>query len=251
MKKTLIFLITGIFFLIFNGFVFAAEQVYTYTYQPGSSPYDLQDLEHGTAYAWGIDASAIIDAGQTITGASLFFNDIRNWRDESNVLFVSALNTNDTTDVGVRQYSDNLNEESDYFHPGDAYNSVSLFNIEDIHTAANDYTVDLVNLGQSYDSWLKSDVPGQYSSHFAAERDNMPGNRIDMGTGVFTALMSYASDGVFGLGFDPDCHFYNNGITLTLTATKNVNVVPEPATLMLFGAGLLCFASRMRKKVQA
>jgi hypothetical protein len=50
------------------------------------------------------------------------------------------------------------------------------------------------------------------------------------------ALAGYLADGRAGLGFDPDCHFFNDGVELTLTYT------PEPPSLgllVLGGLGLL------------
>lgn len=44
-----------------------------------------------------------------------------------------------------------------------------------------------------------------------------------------------ANDGRFALGFDADCHYYNSGIELEIMT----DVVPEPASLMLLGFGLL------------
>ncbi|NLE60584.1 MAG: hypothetical protein GX616_19740 [Planctomycetes bacterium] len=54
-------------------------------------------------------------------------------------------------------------------------------------------------------------------------------------------LNTYVADGKFGLGFDPDCHYYNDGVKLTLV----VEHTPEPAMLALLGAPLpLLFARR-------
>ena len=55
-----------------------------------------------------------------------------------------------------------------------------------------------------------------------------------------TALNGYLADGRVGLGFDPDCHFYNNGIHLQM-------VTPEPATMALL-AGAIPMMLRRRSK---
>lgn len=44
-------------------------------------------------------------------------------------------------------------------------------------------------------------------------------------------LNAYRADGRFGFGFDPDCHFYNDGVKLCLSLDP---CVPEPATVALF-----------------
>jgi hypothetical protein len=56
-----------------------------------------------------------------------------------------------------------------------------------------------------------------------------------------TSLTSYAANGQFGLGFDADCHYYNDGVTLSVETAG----IPEPASLLLLALGGI-FATRRR-----
>ena len=46
------------------------------------------------------------------------------------------------------------------------------------------------------------------------------------------ALTVYAADGVFGFGIDPDCHYFNDGVTFSMT------VIPAPGAILLGGIGV-------------
>lgn len=64
--------------------------------------------------------------------------------------------------------------------------------------------------------------------------------------GLLDTLLAYAEDGSFGFGFDPDCHFYNDGVTLTVETSP---IVPEPASVALLGMALAGMV--VRRKVIA
>lgn len=57
-------------------------------------------------------------------------------------------------------------------------------------------------------------------------------------------LNSFALDGYFGIGIDPQCHYFNDGITLTINTAR----VPEPTTLLLLGSGLVGMGLLGRRK---
>lgn len=68
---------------------------------------------------------------------------------------------------------------------------------------------------------------------------------IDFNQDQIDLLTLAVSNGNFGFGLDADCHFWNDGISFTLTTAYNE--VPEPATMLLFGTGLVGLAGLRRK----
>jgi hypothetical protein len=53
--------------------------------------------------------------------------------------------------------------------------------------------------------------------------------------------------GNIAFGFDPDCHFWNDGIVFSFTTKPTAT--PEPTTMVLLGTGLAgLYYNRKRKK---
>lgn len=160
---------------------------------------DLNDLDHSYAYTWGISQPLPPDV--QVVGASLAFDNIRDWTWESNVLYIHLLNT---ANLGLRTLYDN--RSGDYF----AAQGVVLTTYVNLPPIAQDLVYNF--------------TPDQVQT-----------------------LNSYLADGVVGLAFDPDCHFYNDGVKLSLTLGSG-GVIPEPATMafLAVGGGLLALRRHRR-----
>ena len=63
--------------------------------------------------------------------------------------------------------------------------------------------------------------------------------------GLIDEFNAAAADGLWGLAFDPDCHYWNDGVELTVETA-----IPEPATMSLFLLGLGLIGSRFRKRTK-
>jgi len=69
----------------------------------------------------------------------------------------------------------------------------------------------------------------------------------DFNNELINQLSADASDGSFGFGMDPRCHFFNDGIVFTVETDPPV---PEPSTLLFLSVGLagFCFLKRRNKE---
>jgi hypothetical protein len=181
------------------------------------------DLDHYQAYTWRIDNINL--NGQKVTGATLTFTQMSNWDTNPNMLFVHLLDS--ARFAGARSFNDDV--------PG---TSVPSAQIHDNFAGALYNQNPLVDPGTGntlLTSRSFTTTPVTYVYTFTAAQ--------------VQALSAYIANGNnVALGFDPDCHFWNNGITLQLTTAPTGT--PEPTTLALLGTGIGGFLLRRRRKAQ-
>ena len=200
-----------------------AVQATSFTFKPNDgsgNTADMFDLDHYYAYSWGVDGAnadtlrtSLVSGGQQITSVKLTIWNVWDWTVESNDILNIHLLNNPT--AGITSTYDNQSG-GDYF----------------------------ANQGGFLTSW--TDPKGGDTS------DKTFDFVYNFNTANIALLTSYLLDATasgkaaFGFGFDPDCHYFNDGIQIDIvTCPKNV---PENGlTLSLLGLGLISLAAVRRR----
>jgi len=175
------------------------------------NPADMYDLDHGHYYGWGIDH----DFGtEKISEVILTFKHINNWDNDPNMLFINMM---DQMDAGV------------------------FLGWEDYAVGSYGEIINYYD-GQGVEVAQWTDADGGDNGNW----EDVTFSFSTMGNNLLENFSAYAADGNFGFGFDPDCHFWNDGIELTV-----ITDTPEPTTMLLFALGLVGGAVRKKFKHKA
>jgi hypothetical protein len=175
------------------------------TFKP--TPNDLSERPHEYYFTWGINFTLAPD--EKITAATLTFKNIWDWTKENNDhLYIHLL---DNIKSDSRSYVDNQGG-------GDNF----------------------AGLGMLVDNW--SDPNGGKSRNFDLV--------LDFGSlGLLGTLNNFAqtAPGIgkanFGFGIDPDCHYFNDGVSFIVKTEPKCPIIhiPEPATIIMLALGGFMF----------
>jgi hypothetical protein len=255
--------------LTYNSWSYTVNGGYTTndaTVDPNQFPLNQFDMD-----TWAIPGINL--NGQTINSVTITFKNIANWDGNPNELFLHLLDNATNNNITQLQWTQNTNEPAppfiDRFLPsnypttanGASYNLVGntinnllqssnvnnivlndgtySYSPNTINVSGHNYTgpalptnFSITNMDFSMGAGPNQDVGGDFTYTFSAADIAVLASDIANGSNV-------------ALGFDPDCHFWNNGVVFTINTNASGGSVPEPATLSLLAMGL---AGVLRKR---
>lgn len=175
----------------------SVEAAQTLSFSP--TPINLYDLPHAFYFTWGINFD--LPQGEVITGATLTFKNIYDWKVEDNDALYIHLLDNPASGVVAKK---------DYQLDGDNFAGKGV--VVGVWNDPLGGSAGKTNLVYTFNDDLLDDL-NTYAGTDASGKAN------------------------FGFGIDPDCHYFNSGVTFTITTT-DVITNPAPGAILLGGIGV-------------
>lgn len=178
------------------------------------SDHDIYDFPHARYYTWGFSQVSSTTGGSTITSAELTIDNINNWNADANRLFIwlldNAKNSYASKDGTLKRYYDTSGSIQD------------------------DFTLN------GWSAIAKTQIAVYEDTNGTGTEDDLS---YVFDADLVATLNNYIANGdSFAIGFDPDCHFFNDGVKLKLGWDSPIPPVPDAGAtgwLLLIGLGML------------
>ncbi len=242
-----------------------AARANTFTFSNTSST--IKSLSHGTAYTWGLSGGigsqydllqqALHAGHEVVTGAALTIYHIDDWRVEpKDVLYVNILN-GVATNTHYYTYQSNPSTYDTVYGPDAFVSSSPEYSNVHSHLSFAPAVADSLLVYPQGAGWYNTvGNPGTWSdpdTAGASTNFDLVVNFTSANLGVLSNFLNadYGTPNHLGLGFDPNCHYYDYGVCLKITTGPQV---PDSgATMIMLGAGLLalCVAAMFVRRNQS
>ena len=201
--------------------------VYTFNPSDGNAdPDDIWDLDHYKYFTWGVKNFSV-PQNQVITKAVLTFSNINNW---------TAAENNGTNWLNV-WLMDRALVQGNYVAGSGPDGSLKMYS-------------DNQGIADAFATWQPSIAKtkiGVYTDYNGGPSGDVINLVYDFSPMLIGKLTTYIANGNnFALGFDPDCHYWNDGVRFEVT-TSVISVPDQSMTLALMGLGLAGLIGFRRK----
>lgn len=215
----------------------------TFTFNPNDGngdPDDFDDLDHYKYYTWGfkglksttnsLSSTQVLRANEVVLSATLTITQINNWDNNANWLNMWLLDRAASSSYEATYNSSSSTPDGYVKAYDDVDGSMDIF------------------AGTGWQSSIARTKIATYTDTNGGPNGNVVNLSYTFSPTLLAKLNTYITNGNnFALGFDPDCHYWNEGIKFQITTGPPPVYVPEAGmtlSMLALGCGVLVAGRR-------